>query len=151
MIYFIKNQKAEAIKIGYTKNNIRRRLATLQISSPECLELLGVMKGKKKEEKELHAKFKHLSIRGEWFNASEELHRFINENIEVLINAKPPKAKLPKTKTVITLTKRLLRQYKSYQKVARELSITVRYVRHLEKGERVPSEHLRKLIKLVAK
>jgi len=56
-----------------------------------------------------------------------------------------------KTKTIITLIKRLLKQYGSYQNVAQELGITSRYVRHLERGEKVPSEHLRKLIKMLLK
>jgi transcriptional regulator with XRE-family HTH domain len=56
-----------------------------------------------------------------------------------------------KAKTVITLIKHLLKRYGSYEKVARELGITARYVRHLEKGEKIPSEHLRKLIKVTLK
>ena len=56
-----------------------------------------------------------------------------------------------KTKTVITLIKRLLKQYENYRNVALVLGITPRYVRHLEKGEKVPSDHLRKLIKIVSK
>jgi transcriptional regulator with XRE-family HTH domain len=56
-----------------------------------------------------------------------------------------------KTKTVITLIKQLLKRYGNYEKVARELGVTARYVRHLEKGERIPSNHLRKLIKMVLK
>ena len=56
-----------------------------------------------------------------------------------------------KTKTVITLITKLKRRCGSYEKVGQELGVTPRYVRHLEKGERTPSEHLRKLIKMVLK
>jgi len=56
-----------------------------------------------------------------------------------------------RTKTVITLIKRLLRKFGGYEKVASELGITARYVRHLENGEKVPSDHLRKLIKVLLK
>ena len=56
-----------------------------------------------------------------------------------------------KAKTVMTLIKKLKRRFGSYQKVAQELGVTARYVRHLEKGERIPSDHLRKLIKMVLK
>ena len=56
-----------------------------------------------------------------------------------------------KVKTVITLIKQLLKRCGSYEKTARELGITARYVRHLEKGEKIPSEHLRKLIKAMLK
>ena len=56
-----------------------------------------------------------------------------------------------KTKTVITLIKKLKRQFGGYEKVAQALGVTTRYIRHLEKGERIPSDHLRKLIKMVVK
>ena len=54
-----------------------------------------------------------------------------------------------KTKTVKTYIKQLLRIYRDYDNVAEILKITPRYVRHLEKGEKIPSEHLRKLIKII--
>ncbi len=38
-----------------------------------------------------------------------------------------------------------------YDMLASELGITSRWVRYLEKGEKAPSEHLRKLIKLLLK
>jgi DNA-binding transcriptional regulator YiaG len=54
-----------------------------------------------------------------------------------------------RTKTVITLIRKLKRQCGSYEKAGQELGVTARYVRHLEKGEKAPSEHLRKLIQMV--
>ena len=56
-----------------------------------------------------------------------------------------------RAKTVITLIKQLMKKFGGYEKVATELGITSRYVRHLEKGEKVPSESLRKLIKILVK
>ena len=56
-----------------------------------------------------------------------------------------------RAKTVITLIKQLMKKFGGYEKVATELGITARYVRHLEKGEKVPSESLRKLIKILLK
>ena len=56
-----------------------------------------------------------------------------------------------KTKTVKTYIKRLLMLFNDYKGVAKTLGVTPRYIRHLEKGERIPSEHLRKLIKIILK
>jgi DNA-binding XRE family transcriptional regulator len=52
-------------------------------------------------------------------------------------------------KTVKTYIKRLHKKLGTQEAVAKELGISRRYVIYLEKGERVPSEHLRKLIKAV--
>ena len=54
-----------------------------------------------------------------------------------------------KTKTVKTHIKRLLQEHGSRDKVATVLGITPRYVRNLENGEKIPSDHLRKLIKMM--
>ena len=53
------------------------------------------------------------------------------------------------TKTVKTYMKRLHRKYKTYDGVADALGISRRYVVYLIKGERIPSDHLRKLIKVM--
>lgn len=56
-----------------------------------------------------------------------------------------------KNKTVKTHMQRLLNQLGDRQGVANALGISERYVRNLEKGEKIPSDQLRKLIKLVLK
>ena len=56
-----------------------------------------------------------------------------------------------KTKTVKTYMKQLVRKFGKRKIVAQELGISARYVLILEKGEKEPSEHLRKLIKRVLK
>ncbi|MBW2003075.1 MAG: GIY-YIG nuclease family protein [Deltaproteobacteria bacterium] len=80
MIYFIRSGKKGAIKIGYSKNNIKDRMGELQVGSPELLTLIGVMEGNINKEKELHRKFKKYLIRGEWFRPSAEIKNFIFEN-----------------------------------------------------------------------
>ena len=55
------------------------------------------------------------------------------------------------TKTIKTYIKQLVKQLGTKEAVSIKLGITLRYVYMLEKGERVPSEHLRKLIKLILK
>ena len=54
-------------------------------------------------------------------------------------------------KTVKTYIKRLHKRYKTHEAVGVALGISKRYVIYLENGERVPSEHLRKLIKVMLK
>ncbi len=49
---------------------------------------------------------------------------------------------------IIKLLKRYPKKYR-YVMLAKELGITSRWVRYLEKGEKAPSESLRKLIKLL--
>jgi len=62
------------------------------------------------------------------------------------------KDKIMKHKTVKTYIGKLLRRYphkKRYEGVAKDLGVSARYIRHLEKGELTPSGPLRKLIKVV--
>jgi hypothetical protein len=54
-------------------------------------------------------------------------------------------------KTVKTYMERLHRKYKTHEAVGGALGISRRYVIYLIKGERVPSDHLRKLIKVMLK
>lgn len=83
-VYFISNQYS--IKIGYTKNNPKKRLKQLQTGSSERLYLLGYVKGDLEKEKTLHKKFAQFKLRnnGEWFSADDELIEYIN-----LVNEMP--------------------------------------------------------------
>ena len=56
-----------------------------------------------------------------------------------------------KTLTVKTYIKRLIKRFGKRQAVADELGISLRYIYMLENGEKIPSDHLRKLIKAVLK
>lgn len=78
MIYFITN--GNFIKIGYTKNDVKKRLKQLQTSSPDTLYLLGYEEGDINKEKSLHALFSSDRIRsnGEWFTPSERILNYIN-------------------------------------------------------------------------
>lgn len=55
------------------------------------------------------------------------------------------------TKTVKTYIKQLVKKFGSKEKAAQNLGVTLRYIYMLENGEKVPSEHLRKLIKILLK
>ena len=55
------------------------------------------------------------------------------------------------TKTVKTYIKQLVKKFKSKKETAQRLGVSLRYIYMLEKGEKIPSEHLRKLIKVMLK
>ena len=80
MIYFITD--VTYIKIGYTKNDIQKRLKQLQTSNAKKLYLLGWMEGNMVDEKRLHTIFGKYKVRynGEWFKPDESLLTFINDN-----------------------------------------------------------------------
>lgn len=73
-VYFIQCDKA--VKIGVSTNP-KQRFGELQVGSPYELILLGVINGTKETEQELHAKFDHLHLRGEWFKAHHELLDYV--------------------------------------------------------------------------
>lgn len=75
MIYFITD--GEYIKIGFS-DAPELRIATLQTASPRELRILAIMPGDTLKEVELHNRFSHLRVRGEWFVAEDELIEFAN-------------------------------------------------------------------------
>lgn len=75
-VYFISNGKG-AIKIG-SAMNLRKRLNGLQTSNPDKLEVLAAIPALGQEEFDLHQKFAHLRLNGEWFRAEPELLTFID-------------------------------------------------------------------------
>lgn len=79
MIYFVKNGNDNEIKIGYA-DNVKQRMCSLQTSNSNDLKLIGVMEGEKVVEQNIHERFAHLRVRGEWFTLSDELRDFVNAN-----------------------------------------------------------------------
>lgn len=73
-VYFIQCDKA--VKIGVSFNP-KQRFGLLQVGSPHEMVLLGAIDGDKETEKELHEKFDHLHLRGEWFDAHHELLDYV--------------------------------------------------------------------------
>lgn len=81
IVYFILDSYSNSVKIGYsTIKGLKKRVENLQIGTPYELKLLGIVWGDKKIEKELHKKFKHSRIRGEWFHYTQELEEYLNES-----------------------------------------------------------------------
>lgn len=82
MIYFITEVDSKnRIKIGYSKTP-SNRLRVLQTGSPEKLAILNVIDGGLDKEKEIHNKFAHLHVNGEWFRNTKELYDFIYSHPE---------------------------------------------------------------------
>lgn len=79
-VYFIEAPSVARIKIGWVKDDLRRRVALLQIGSPVPLVPIAFMEGTRADERRLHRRFKSSREAGEWFRDTPELRTFIREN-----------------------------------------------------------------------
>ncbi len=77
-VYFIQAVDGGPIKIGWAEVP-KCRLADIQIGNPQQLVIVGILNGGERREREIHTRFRHLRIRGEWFENDDELVAFINE------------------------------------------------------------------------
>lgn len=77
VVYFIQSGDAGPIKIGFTSGCPLDRMANLQTGCPDELRLVAHARGTADDERELHKRFAHLRLRGEWFQAKPELVEFI--------------------------------------------------------------------------
>lgn len=75
LVYFISD--GEAVKIGFS-HSVMQRLKNLQTNHPRPLELLATVPGPWELERELHQKFAHLRVQGEWFRPEPDLMSFIH-------------------------------------------------------------------------
>jgi len=77
-VYFLRVGDDGPIKIGFTRDIIRR-LRGLQTAHPEEIRLLAkiVVRFPRQLEREVHARFAHLRISGEWFRAEPELLDYV--------------------------------------------------------------------------
>jgi len=80
-IYFIQEGLQGNIKIGISQNP-NERIKQLQTGSSTPLRTLLVKEGTQKDEEGLHKKFKKFQLKGEWFNPSEEILIFIDQEID---------------------------------------------------------------------
>lgn len=63
---------ATAVKIGYA-GTPTLRIGSLQTGNPRKLVILGVLRGTKADERELHAEYQEHNILGEWFRPTARL------------------------------------------------------------------------------
>lgn len=77
VVYFIEDPVEGSIKIG-TAQDVQQRLKGLQTGHPRALAVLATTPGDNRLESELHERFAHLRIRGEWFRPEPDLLAFID-------------------------------------------------------------------------
>jgi hypothetical protein len=76
-VYFVGGD-CECVKIGWTREDPRKRLRALQTGSPVRLYLLAWTKAEPFHEKEYHQRFKASWSHGEWFKKSPALLSLID-------------------------------------------------------------------------
>lgn len=79
-VYFVKDTLNGNIKIGYS-STLRTRIAGIKSGDGSNIELLFIIHGDKDTENYYHTKFYHDHIIGDWFRPSEDLMKFINEQL----------------------------------------------------------------------
>ena len=82
-IYFIGHGGSKTMKVGYTSGNPYARMAALQTGSPDRLYMMGWVEGTLSDERELHDRFAHLRVSGEWFRFEAELEEFYDARVHL--------------------------------------------------------------------
>jgi hypothetical protein len=77
MIYFIRAQGTNLIKIGCTES-LNGRMSNMQVACPHKLILIKTIDGSYNLEQTFHTRFSEDHIRGEWFNWSPKLQQVID-------------------------------------------------------------------------
>lgn len=72
VVYFIQGKKSRLVKIGRSKN-LLRRVQTIWTSCLEGIDVLGAVPGGDELERSLHSEFRILRAHGEWFEPSPDL------------------------------------------------------------------------------
>ena len=82
-VYFILDEKSNAVKIGQTARAVAIRLEDIQRCNPNKLKVIGVIprwSGRCHEtEEKLHHRFRKLLIHGEWFKYEGRLKSYIEK------------------------------------------------------------------------
>lgn len=77
-VYLLKSYNEEVgdvFKIGISRNKIEERLRNLRTGNPNEIEVIHIYQTEIKNSKleaRLHRRFKHLLVKGEWYNLTEE-------------------------------------------------------------------------------
>lgn len=74
-VYFMAD--GEEVKIGFSIHP-PKRMAQIQLSRTGELKILLAIPGTPDDEQQMHDRFAHLRIRGEWFRMTDELKGFID-------------------------------------------------------------------------
>jgi predicted ATPase len=82
-IYFIATDALDAVKIGHTLGPVSERYRVLQTACPLQLKILVSTDGSVRDERDLHARFADLRIRGEWFRREGGLQRLLAQLVGI--------------------------------------------------------------------
>jgi len=69
-VYCIRNDDARAVKIGFSKNPVRR-IQQLQTASPSQLRLVAMLESAQAFETALHEQYAYRRLSGEWFDDAD--------------------------------------------------------------------------------
>lgn len=139
-VYFVR--AGEAIKIGFSTNT-PSRIASLQTSNAEQLELLGSIPGTPEDERELHERFCHFRIRGEWFRDADEIVDYVHDK-----TWRRPRLPAPSPETLATI-KDLINQRQAYgdkTPIGHRHSNLIEQIRNYEHAEGEQRANLSKFI-----
>lgn len=75
-VYFALADEVRRVKIGMSVSP-RDRISTINADSPVAVRLVGTMPGTAENESALHRRFRHLHVKGEWFEYRDELADYI--------------------------------------------------------------------------
>jgi hypothetical protein len=89
-VYFIQNEQANMIKIGFS-TDVNRRLDSLQTASPHPLQLMLSVPGSLQDEHSLHRLFDSCRGHGEWFEPHPDLLEFIDTCRDLYKIPNPPR------------------------------------------------------------
>jgi hypothetical protein len=77
-VYFIRDTDQERVKVGYSRD-VLKRLRALQTGSSGALKLIGLIAGDARVEGFVHRALGRFSVRGEWFSA-DGVNRWLTDN-----------------------------------------------------------------------
>jgi len=78
-VYFARS--SDYVKIGFTRGSVQSRVRAIHYASPSNVELLGSIPGSNWLERALHFQFRHLRVKGEWFQFAEDIQHFLDEYV----------------------------------------------------------------------
>ena len=141
-VYAIRNHHGH-VKIGWA-NKPHRRLAELNVASPDHLHLIGYAVGTKEHEQAIHAVLSSARIRGEWFDAQ---HPHVRLFLELLPCAER-QARAASEASFPDCELGQVRRVRGWSQgqLADALGVSQTTISRLEAGERPIRPVLRKLI-----
>lgn len=88
-VYFARGALTKLIKIGYSKEPVKR-LEDLGTSSGEEIEIILTIPGTRRDERKFHLQFRACRERREWFREEGRLHTFLKERSVHFLDVSPP-------------------------------------------------------------